>query len=87
MYTRTGGRGTIGKDVSRAGSGSRWAVRTSPHYTVEHSVCLSPFWRQTSSERRISIRGDCRVVVTHDDDGQATPDGVIVVTMWGCARS
>ena len=28
--------------------------------------------RQPPSERRVSIRGDCRVPVAHDDDGQAT---------------
>jgi len=37
--------------------------------------------RQTSSERGVSIRGNCKVVVAHDDDGQATPDGVIVVAV------
>jgi len=37
----------------------------------------------------VSIRGDCRVVVAHDDvreqgydNGRATPDGVIVVVAF-----
>ena len=49
---------------------------------MEHSVVIHISGdRQTSSERRVSNRGDCRVVVAHDEDGQATPDGVIVVAV------
>jgi len=55
-------------------------VRTSPHYTAEHSVGFHTSGdRQTSSERRATMRGECRVVVAHDEDGRTTPGGVIVV--------
>jgi len=48
---------------------------------MEHSVVIHISGdRQISSERRVSNRGDCRVVA-HDEDGQATPDGVIVIAV------
>ena len=59
MYKRTGGRGAVGKDVSRAGSDSRWAVRTSPHYTVEHSVVFHP----SGDKHRASVGSLFEVIV------------------------
>jgi hypothetical protein len=88
-----GGRGTDGrKDVSRVGGGFAVGGTDITLCSIVYSFTSPPyFWKPTNIERRVSIRGDSRVVVAvvHDDgreqgydNSRATPDGAIVVATF-----